>query len=684
MTKTVTFNLQGDFDRGFFALVEIEENGARTQRVPGHLPAAEHIRKLLSEWQGDFRKKVESSRAVVEKVNQFSSHEAAKTLAEKVNKWLNSGDESWQKVRDRLQDCLSKQEEIRVIIETDSIELQQIPWQTWDLFADRYPNSEIVLSSPEYELPYKKPFTRKKSKVRILAVLGNSEGIDTQFDREELEKHLRWTDIEFLERPTKKELLEKIVETPGWEIFFFAGHSDTDDNGEAWFAISKQERLTIGELKNSLREAIANGLHLAIFNSCKGLGLANDLAKLHLPQSVVMREPIPDEVAQEFLQHFLSAFAGNNSFYMSVRSARNQLEDSYHQQYPGVSWLPAIYQNPAVETIALPDIWILKYTLEGHSNYIANIAISPNNKILASSGAGDKIIKLWNIETGEPIGELTGHSSRIYDLAFSHDGKTLASASDMEFMEGTIYLWDTGTWKVKQTLAKSFTGIALSTEAIAFSLDGQSLATGHFITEVFFNVGVIKIWNLATGQVRHTLRGQAWEVTSIAFTPPHGNFLVSGGADGAIKVWDWRRGKFLRNLNRSDDFGTAILSWFNFLGRIYAIAVSPDGKTIASSGAEYPPIMLWDLNTRKLMRTLSEHSGSVVDLAFSPDGEILASASSDNTVKIWNPATGECLDTLQHKNGVVCVAFTSDGKTLVSGSVDQTIKVWERLISINN
>lgn len=674
MVKTVTFNLTGSFQEGFSAWVEIWEDGYRI-KVKGQLPAAPHISESLRDWQDDFRNKVGSSRARLKKTIQFSSYDRAKILGEEVNKWLNSGHESWQKVRDKLQ-SFSPDEEIWVIVETDSVELQQIPWQAWDLFAEKYPNSEIALSPPEYEIPYKKPSIRKKSKLRILAVLGDSEGIDIKFDRQELEQNSRWAEIEFLERPTKKKLQEKIVEASGWEIFFFAGHSDTDDNGEARFAINKQERLSIGELKNSLREAIANGLHLAIFNSCKGLGLAKELAQLHLPESIVMREPIPDEVAQEFLQYFLSAFASKNSFYMSVRMARNQLEDSYHTQYPGVSWLPVIYQNPAVETITFPDIWILKHTLEGNPHSVRSIAISPNDKILASAGP-NPIIKLWNLETGQPIRELTGHLSEILDIAFSHDGKTFASASNIELIEGTIKLWDTDTWEVKQTLKKSLIGISTRTSSLAFSLDDKYLATGHFLLELPFDIGAIHIWNLATGEVRGTLRGQAWEVWSIAFTPD-GRFLLSGGVDGAIKIWDWRNGKFLKNLNRSEDFGTAILSWLNFLGVTYSIAISPDGKTIASSAVDMP-IMLWNMETGRRLRTLSEHSESVNGLAFSPDGEILASASDDNTVKIWNPATGECLDTLQHKNGVVCVAFTSDGKTLVSGGKDQTIKVWERL-----
>jgi hypothetical protein len=86
---------------------------------------------------------------------------------------------------------------------------------------------------------------------------------------------------------------------------FFAGHSETDNNqGKIW--INKTQYLTIEDLKYGLRKAIRSGLQLAIFNSCDGLGLGFDLAELNIPQIIVMREPIPDAVAQEFLKYFLT------------------------------------------------------------------------------------------------------------------------------------------------------------------------------------------------------------------------------------------------------------------------------------------------------------------------------------------------------------------------------------------
>ena len=99
-------------------------------------------------------------------------------------------------------------------------------------------------------------------------------------------------------------------------------------------------------MKYPLRQAIAQGLKLAIFNSCQGLGIARELADCQIPQLIVMGEPVPDCVAQEFLKYFLQAFATGKPLYLSVREARERLT-IFDAQFCGASRLPIIYQNLA-------------------------------------------------------------------------------------------------------------------------------------------------------------------------------------------------------------------------------------------------------------------------------------------------------------------------------------------------
>ncbi len=116
--------------------------------------------------------------------------------------------------------------------------------------------------------------------------------------------------------------------------------------------INQGDRLSISELKFGLKNAVKSGLQLAIFNSCDGLALARDLAELQIPQVIVMREPVPDRVAQTFLQYFLTAFSQETSLHLALRHAREQLQ-GLEQQFPCATWLPVLFQNPT----AIPLTW---------------------------------------------------------------------------------------------------------------------------------------------------------------------------------------------------------------------------------------------------------------------------------------------------------------------------------------
>jgi WD40 repeat protein len=110
---------------------------------------------------------------------------------------------------------------------------------------------------------------------------------------------------------------------------------------------------------------------------------------------------------------------------------------------------------------------------------------------------------------------------------------------------------------------------------------------------------------------------------------------------------------------------------------IRAVALSPDGRLLASASLDYE-IKLWDVATGRELRTLYGHKGPVWSLAFSPDGRELASGSADFTIKLWDPISGQELHSLAgHTNTVSSVAFSSDGRWLASASWDRTVKLWD-------
>lgn len=215
-------------------------------------------------------------------------------------------------------------DEVRVLIRTSSMQLEKLPWHLWDLVDRDYPKAEVALSVPESEQVAASPIPTHRNKLRILAILGDSVGINVQQDRQVLEK-LPGAATTFLVEPQRQDINDHLWNQP-WDILFFAGHSKTEgDSGRIY--INQTDSLKIEDLKYALRNAVTKGLQLAIFNSCDGLGLARELQDLHIPQIIVMREPVPDLVAQEFLRHFLVAFSSGQSLYAAVRFARESCKD---------------------------------------------------------------------------------------------------------------------------------------------------------------------------------------------------------------------------------------------------------------------------------------------------------------------------------------------------------------------
>ncbi|MEH2157637.1 serine/threonine-protein kinase [Nostoc sp.] len=160
----------------------------------------------------------------------------------------------------------------------------------------------------------------------------------------------------------------------------------------------------------------------------------------------------------------------------------------------------------------------------------------------------------------------------------------------------------------------------------------------------------------------NTLQGHESSVLSVAISPD-GKSIASSGDDRKIKLWNLATGKQISSLNA-------------YSQQVNAVAISPDGKTLVGGGDDNT-IKVWNLATEKQIRTLTGHSDSVHALAISADSQTLVSGSDDNTIKIWDLATGEQIRTLVgHTFWVRSVAISSDAVILASGSFDKTIKIW--------
>ncbi|HEY9782459.1 MAG TPA: CHAT domain-containing protein, partial [Leptolyngbyaceae cyanobacterium] len=305
MNKLVVLSLgNGNLHNGFPTVTaQVWEQSDRPIKFTGYLPAAPEISELYRYWQLlysalyqrlDLNPRIEVDDGDVTNVSSVEFSHLCQRLSNEINIWLNS--ESFRHIEQQLRTYLHSYEEIRFIIETSDNLLKRLPWHLWQFFED-YPKAEVALSATEYQTPKQIP-KKHRSKLKVLAIFGNSKGIDLRKDRIFLKQLSNKAQLEFLVEPGLEILNDQLWQE--WDILFFAGHSYSKEQGI--IQLNQTDAIALDSLKYALKKAISKGLKLAIFNSCDGLGLAQALLDLHIPQVILMREPVPDVVAQEFLK----------------------------------------------------------------------------------------------------------------------------------------------------------------------------------------------------------------------------------------------------------------------------------------------------------------------------------------------------------------------------------------------
>jgi WD40 repeat protein/serine/threonine protein kinase len=329
----------------------------------------------------------------------------------------------------------------------------------------------------------------------------------------------------------------------------------------------------------------------------------------------------------------------------------------------------------------------LVYRLESaHGRGALSVDFSQDGELIVTAGR-DNMARVWEAANGEQYVSMR-HDNRVNRAVFSYDNTMIATASS----RGHVQIWDVEAGKRIARLTEAperFQSVAFDPRAklvaaatadntvVVWDLDSKielSRMLGHTdqVMSVSFSPtgsriltasldGTARVWS--TGNIERQVIQFGNELTSARFLPGSDRLIAAGWKGGAAVV-DVPSGESVQ----LDGHG----------GRVNEIAISPDGQTIATA-AEDESVRMWDASTRDLIAVLEGHEGGALAVAFDPTGDLLATGSLDAVVRVWDRKTHELVRSMRgHQGSIDAVAFSPNGSRLVSASGDGTARVWNR------
>jgi hypothetical protein len=339
------------------------------QRLSAKISYPEKLTLLYQEWQRTYlsfyktslRGRVENSGTLQTLTLDWHAklvQAEAKFLSE-FHSWLRSSE--LYEIRSAitqvsLLSANSQSTNSNLFLTCDALELARLPWESWEIcteLAFSFGKINIVRSPINIHKSVAKQNNNRRGKSRVLVILGDDTGLDFKAEKKAIQKLKHIVEIKFVGwQPGKNidelkaELQEAITSELGWDILLFAGHSNETALTGGEISIAPNTTLSIIEIIPLLNKALEKGLQFALFNSCNGLSIANTLIDLGLSQVAIMREPIHNKVASEFLLHFIQILAQYKDVQEALTSACQHLKLEENLTYPSAYLIPSLFLHP--------------------------------------------------------------------------------------------------------------------------------------------------------------------------------------------------------------------------------------------------------------------------------------------------------------------------------------------------
>ena len=314
-----------------------------------------------------------------------------------------------------------------------------------------------------------------------------------------------------------------------------------------------------------------------------------------------------------------------------------------------------INKSPVTKTGEIPISNATETILEGHKHWVESVCVSSSGRYVFSGGVDAKI-RMWDITSGKSVRKLAGHKNVVTSLCCPPKNTAYHVVSGS--VDKSVRLWNVTTGKCVGKLKGHQKGV---TSVSVSPINPQIVCSGSIDTSA-------AIWDARANKRVRKLMGHTESVDACSISND-GELLCSAGADGVMRIWELSTGQCINVLRGSTK------------GWIYSVNFSPTQRNILSVGTHQHNVEIWDVSGTTggvLLNTLIGHRDAVMSVHFSPDGKRIVSGSMDTDLRIWETSTGTNLSCLKgHDNLVSSVSFMPDNERIASGSRDQMVRIWK-------